>query len=100
MVEKTEVFVIKPVEIAIGLLCLTGSTLLAQPQNQRLDQQHAQFRKKQLDLQNRRRAQQQQQLNQERLRAEHGWQLHPRPEATWEERQREYQLKQEFQRGQ
>jgi hypothetical protein len=84
-------------------LCVASSTV-AQPQDYRvrrpwLDQQQAQSRKKQLDLQNRQRTLQQQQLNQERFRAEHGWELHPRPEAPWQERQREYELKQEFQRG-
>jgi hypothetical protein len=92
---------IKLIAYAVSL-CL-ASPAAAQPQDywarrSWLDQHQAQDRKKQLDLQNRQRAQQQQQLNQERARAEHGWQLHPRPGASWQERQREYELKREFQR--
>jgi hypothetical protein len=44
----------------------------------------------------RRGLEQQQQLNQERLRAEHGWQLHSRPQASWEERRREDELRREY----
>jgi hypothetical protein len=81
-------------------LCLASSTL-AQPRDYLtsrpwIDQQREQSRKKQLDLQRRQRAEQQQQLNQERFRAEHGWQLHPRPQAPWEERRREDELRKEF----
>ena len=81
-------------------LCLASSTL-AQPRDYLtsrpwIDQQREQSRKKQLDLQRRQRAEQQQQLNQERFRAEHGWQLHPRPQAPWEERSREDELRKEF----
>ena len=81
-------------------LCLASSTL-AQPRDYLtsrpwIDQQREQSRKKQLDLQRRQRAEQQQQLNQERFRAEHGWQLHPRPQAPWQERRREDELRKEF----
>jgi hypothetical protein len=60
-----------------------------------IDQQQAQSHQKQLDS-SRRQLEQQQQLNQERFRAEHGWQLHPRPQASWEERRREDALRKEF----
>ena len=60
-----------------------------------IDQQQAQSRQKQFDS-SRRQLEQQQQLNQERFRAEHGWQLHPRPQASWEERRREDALRKEF----
>ena len=83
-------------------LCFASSTL-AQPRDYLtsrpwIDQQREQFRKKQPDLQRRQRAEQQQQLNQERFRAEHGWQLHPRPQAPWGERRREDELRKEFHR--
>jgi len=82
-----------------GLL-LAGS-VLAQPPHQAQTSQpwtdHAlkQSPQRQIELQRQQRSQQRQ-LNQERLRAEHGWQLHPRPDASWEERQREYELQKEF----
>jgi hypothetical protein len=60
-----------------------------------IDQQQAQSYQKQLDS-SRRQLEQQQQLNQERFRAEHGWQLHPRPQPPWEERRREDALRKEF----
>ena len=60
-----------------------------------INQQQAQSHQKQLDS-SRRQLEQQQQLNQERFRAEHGWQLHPRPQAPWEERRREDALRKEF----
>ena len=82
-----------------GLL-LAGS-VLAQPPHQAQTSQPwtgqalKQLPQRQIELQRQQRSQQRQ-LNQERLRAEHGWQLHPRPDASWEERQREYELQKEF----
>jgi hypothetical protein len=69
-------------------LCLAGSALAQSSQ-----QPHS--RQKQFDR-SRRQLEQQQQLNQERFRAEHGWRLHPRPHAPAEERRREYDLRKEF----
>ena len=69
-------------------LCLAGSALAQLPQQ-------PQSRQKQFDR-SRRQLEQQQQLNLERFRAEHGWQLHPRPQAPWEERRREDNLRKEF----
>jgi hypothetical protein len=60
-----------------------------------IDQQQAQSSQRQLDS-SRRQLEQQQQLNQERFRAEQGWQLHPRPQAPWKERRREDALRKEF----
>jgi len=74
---------------------LASSALAQLPQNHLTIRQS---RDKQLDH-SRRQLEQQQQLNQERLRAEQGWQLHPRPQAPWEERRREDELRREFQRG-
>ena len=80
-----------------------GNSVPAQPQEAqtrrpRTNHQLRQSPHRQVERQRRQRAQQLQ-LNQERLRAEHGWQLHPRPDAQWEERQREYELKREFKGG-
>jgi hypothetical protein len=80
---------------------LSGGSVLAQPSLQAqtsqpwIGQPLKQLPQRQIELQRQQRSQQRQ-LNQERLRAEHGWQLHPRPDASWEERQREYELQQEF----
>ena len=82
-----------------GLL-LAGS-VLAQPLHQAqtshtwIGQPLKQSLQRRMELHRHQRSQQQQ-LNQERLRAEHGWQPHPRPDASWEERQREYELQKEF----
>jgi hypothetical protein len=83
-------------------LCLAGSALAQSPQDhltrrQWIDQQHAQSRQKQF-YRSHRQLKQQQQLNQERFRAEHGWQLHTRPQAPWMERQRGDALRNEFSR--
>jgi hypothetical protein len=59
----------KLVTCGVGL-CLASSALVQLPQ--------AQSRQQQFDS-SRRQLGQQQQLNQERFRAEQGWQLHPRP---------------------
>jgi hypothetical protein len=74
--------------VACGVgLCLASSALAQLPQ--------AQSRQQQFDS-SRRQLEQQQQLNQERFRAEKGWQLHPRPQANWEERRREDALRKEL----
>jgi hypothetical protein len=75
-------------------LCLAGSALAQSPQDYltRRQSQQRQFHRSHSQLK------QQQQLNQERFRAEHGWQLHPRPQAPWVERQREDALRNEFPR--
>jgi hypothetical protein len=91
------------VALVMGL-CLAGSALGQLPKDdlacrQWIDQHQAQRRQEQLHR-SRRELEQQQQLNQERLRAEEGWQLHPRPQAPWEERRREEELRKEFQRAQ
>ena len=89
----------RPLTFLTGLL-LAGS-VLAQPPHQAQTSQPwtgqalKQLPQRQIELQRQQRSQQRQ-LNQERLRAEHGWQLHPRPDASWEERQREYELQKEF----
>ena len=70
-----------------------GSVQAQMPQDHR-QRSH----QKQLDL-SRDQFEQQQQLNQERLRAERGWQLHPRPQAPWEERRREDELRKVFPRA-
>jgi hypothetical protein len=75
--------------------CLASSALAQLPQDHLNSQQS---RERQFDH-SRRQLEQQQQLNQERFRAEQGWQLHPRPQAPWEERRREDELRKEFQRG-
>ena len=75
-----------------GGACLAGSVQAQMPQDHLTRQRTHQ---KQLDL-SRDKFEQQQQLNQERLRAERGWQLHPRPQAPWEERRREDDLRKEF----
>ena len=82
-----------------GLL-LAGSVLAQPPHQAQISkpwtgQALKQLPQRQIELQRQQRSQQRQ-LNQERLRAEHGWQLHPRPDASWEERQREYELQKEF----
>jgi hypothetical protein len=80
---------------------LLGGSVLAQPPHQTqtshpwIGQPLKQSPQRQMELHRHQRSQQRQ-LNQERLRAEQGWQLHPRPDASWEERQREYELQQEF----
>ena len=75
--------------------CLASSALAQLPQDHLTSRQS---RVKQSDH-SRRQLEQQQQLNQERFRAEQGWQLHPRPQAPWDERRREDELRKEFQRG-
>jgi hypothetical protein len=60
-----------------------------------MDQQQERRWQGQLDR-SRHQLEQQQQLNQERFRAESGWRLHPRPQASWEERRREQELRNEF----
>jgi hypothetical protein len=75
------------VTLVLGLF-LAGSALAQVPQQ-------PQSRQKQFDR-SRRQLEQQQQLNLERFRSEHGWQLHPRPQAPWEERRREDNLRKEF----
>ncbi len=90
-----EAAMVKLIALMVGLFL--ASLSLAQPQPW-LDQQRARTRQKQLELENGQRRQQQQQLDKERFRAEHGWELHPRSDAPWKERQREYELRQEFQR--
>ncbi len=82
------------VTFAVGW-CLASSALAQSPQDHLTSRQS---REKQSDH-SRRQLEQQQQLNQERFRAERGWQLHPRPQAPWEERRREDELRKEFQRG-
>ncbi len=82
------------VTVAVGW-CLASSALAQLPQDHLTSRQS---REKQFDH-SRRQLEQQQQLNLERFRAEHGWQLHPRPQAPWEERRREDELRKEFQRG-
>ena len=84
----------KLVAFAVGL-SLAGSVQAQMPQDHLTRQRSHQ---KQLDL-SRDQFEQQQQLNQERLRAERGWQLHPRPQAPWEERRREDDLRKEFPRA-
>ena len=89
----------KLVTFVVGL-CLAGSASAQLPQDSLgrrhwIDQQQAQARQKQFDS-SRRQLEQQQQLNQERFRAEQGWRLHPRPQAPWEERRREDALRKEF----
>jgi hypothetical protein len=76
----------KLVTCGVGL-CLASSALAQLPQ--------AQSRQQQFNS-SRRQLEQQQQLNQERFRAEQGWQLHPRPQANWEERRREDALRKEL----
>jgi hypothetical protein len=75
------------VTLVLGL-CLAGSALAQLPQQ-------PQSRQEQFDR-SRRQLEQQQQLNLERFRAEHGWPLHARPQAPWEERRREDNLRKEF----
>jgi hypothetical protein len=82
------------VTFAVGW-CLTSSALAQLPRDNLTNRQ---FREKQLDH-SRRQLEQQQQLNQERFRAQQGWELHPRPQAPWEERRREDELRKEFHRG-
>jgi hypothetical protein len=82
-------------------LCLAGSALAQSPQDyltrrEWMDQHQPQSRQKQF-YRSRRQLEQQQQLNQERFRAEQGWQLHPRPQAPWVERQGENALRKELQ---
>ena len=72
--------------------CLASGALAQSQQNQLA---HPQLRHSRCDHL-RRGLEQQQQLNQERLRAEHGWQLHSRPRAPWEERRHEDELRKEF----
>ena len=84
----------KLVAFAVGL-SLAGSVQAQMPQDHLTRQRSHQ---KQLDL-SRDKFEQQQQLNQERFRAERGWQLHPRPQAPWEERRREDDLRKEFPRA-
>ena len=74
--------------------CLASSALAQLPQDHLTSRQS-----RQSDHSHRQLEQQQQQLNQERFRAEQGWQLHPRPQAPWDERRREDKLRKEFQRG-
>jgi hypothetical protein len=71
--------------------CVAGAAPAPLPQSHLT---HPQPHRSQFDL--RRGLGQQQQLDQERLRAGHGWQLHPRPQAPWEERRREDELRKEF----
>ena len=92
------------VTFVVVALCLAGSALAQLPQGnltrrQWVDQQQARSRQQQQFDRARRQLDQQQQLNQERFRAEQGWQLHPWPQAPWEERQREDDLRKEFRRG-
>ena len=84
----------KLVAFAVGL-SFAGSVQAQMPQDHLTRQRSHQ---KQLDL-SRDQFEQQQQLNQERLRAERGWQLHPRPQGPWEERRREDDLRKEFPRA-
>ena len=81
-------------------LCLAGPALAQSPQDyltrQWIHQHKAQSRQKQFDR-SRRQLERQQQLDQERFRAEQGWQLRPRPQAPWVERQDENALRKEFQ---
>jgi hypothetical protein len=79
------------VAFVVGL-CLAGSALAQLPQDHLA---RSQPRHEQLDH-SRRQLEQQQQLNQERFRAQRGWELHPRPQAPWEERRREDELRKEF----
>ena len=81
----------KLVAFVVGL-CLAGAVQAQMPQDHLTRQR---TRQKQLDL-SRDQLEQQQQLNQERFRAERGWQLHPRPQAPWAERRREDELRKEF----
>jgi hypothetical protein len=89
----------KPATFAVGF-CVASSALAQLPQDYLsrrdwIDQQQAQSRQQHFNS-SRRQMEQQQQLNQERFRAERGWQLHPRPQAPWEERRREDALRKEF----
>jgi hypothetical protein len=79
--------------VAVGW-CLVSSALAQSPQHHLTSRQSREMQSDHL----RRQLEQQQQLNLERFRAEHGWQLHPRPHAPWKERRREDELRTEFQR--